>query len=88
MSEQKTYRQGSVLVCGAGVTGIQTALDLANSGVKVFLVESKPTIGGLITKLDRTYPSNLPAVCQLAQNRTQRKRYCSHRAGTPTHSIR
>jgi NADPH-dependent glutamate synthase beta subunit-like oxidoreductase len=66
MSEQKTYRQGSVLVCGAGVTGIQTALDLANSGVKVFLVESKPTIGGLMTKLDRVYPSNLPAVCQMA----------------------
>ena len=66
MSEQKTNRQGSVLVCGAGITGIQTALDLANSGVKVFLVENKPTIGGMITKLDRAYPFNLPAICQIA----------------------
>lgn len=66
MSEQKTKRQGAVLVCGAGIAGIQTALDLANSGVKVFLVESKPTIGGLMVKLDRSYASQLPAVCQLA----------------------
>ncbi len=66
MSEQKTNRNGSVLVCGAGITGIQTALDLANSGVKVFLIETKPTIGGSMVQLDRTYASHLPAVCLMA----------------------
>jgi len=66
MSEQKVNRQGSVLVCGAGITGIQTALDLAESGVKVFLIENKPTIGGAMAKLDRPYPSQLPSVCQLS----------------------
>jgi len=66
MNEQKTNRQGSVLVCGAGITGIQTALDLANSGVKVYLVENKPSIGGAMAKLDRPFPSQVPAICQLS----------------------
>ncbi|MCI0495359.1 FAD-dependent oxidoreductase [candidate division KSB1 bacterium] len=66
MSEQKTNRQGSVLICGAGITGMVTALQLANAGVKVFLVESMPAIGGTMAKLDRTFPSNLPAICQMS----------------------
>jgi len=66
MDEQKTNRNASVLVCGAGITGVETALDLANSGVKVYLVDSKPTIGGHLAQMNRVYPSRLPAVCQLA----------------------
>lgn len=66
MSEQKAKRQGSVLVCGAGISGIQSALDLADSGVKVYLVENKSIIGGSMAKLDRPYPSQIPAICQLS----------------------
>lgn len=45
------------LVIGGGVTGIQAALDLADSGHKVFLVEREPTIGGIMAALDKTYPT-------------------------------
>ncbi len=66
MTETKSKRQGAVLVCGAGITGIQTALDLANSGVKVYLLENKPTIGGMASQLDRTYPDHDPVFCQMS----------------------
>jgi heterodisulfide reductase subunit A len=48
----------AVLVIGGGVGGLQSALDLANQGYKVFLVEEKPTIGGKMAMLDRTYPTD------------------------------
>ena len=66
MTETKLKRQGAVLVCGAGITGIQTALDLANSGVKVYLLENKPTIGGMASQLDRTYPDHNLVFCQMS----------------------
>ncbi len=66
MNEQQIKRSAAVLVCGAGMTGIQTALDLANSGVKVFLIEKSPTIAGLAAKLDRSAPDGWPLTCQLA----------------------
>jgi len=49
---------GSVLIVGGGISGIQAALDLANSGFKVFLVEQGPAIGGLMARLDKTFPTN------------------------------
>ena len=49
---------GSVLVVGAGITGMQAALDLANSGYYVYLVESSPSIGGVMSQLDKTFPTN------------------------------
>lgn len=48
----------SALVVGGGVGGIQAALDLANQGYKVYLVEEKPTIGGKMAMLDRTFPTD------------------------------
>jgi heterodisulfide reductase subunit A len=45
------------LVIGGGVAGIQTALDLAEGGHKVYLVEKEPTIGGIMAALDKTYPT-------------------------------
>ena len=48
---------GSVLVVGGGVGGVQASLDLADSGFKVYLVEEKPSIGGLMAQLDKTYPT-------------------------------
>lgn len=47
----------SVLVIGGGVAGIQAALDLADGGHQVYLVEKEPTIGGLMAALDKTYPT-------------------------------
>jgi heterodisulfide reductase subunit A len=53
-----THTSGSVMVVGAGITGMQTALDLANSGFKVYLVEQSPSIGGMMSQLDKTFPTN------------------------------
>ncbi len=49
---------GSVMVIGGGISGMQSALDLANSGIKVYLVESSPAIGGKMAQLDKTFPTN------------------------------
>jgi heterodisulfide reductase subunit A len=49
---------GSVMVVGAGIAGMQSALDLANSGYYVYLVEKSSAIGGLMSQLDKTFPTN------------------------------
>ncbi len=62
----KTFREavmsdkvvGSVMVVGGGIAGIQAALDLADSGYYVYLVEKGPGIGGKMAQLDKTYPTN------------------------------
>ena len=46
----------AALVIGGGVAGIQAALDLADAGHKVTLVEKKPSIGGIMAQLDKVYP--------------------------------
>jgi len=51
-------RVGSVMVVGGGIAGIQTALDLANSGYYVYLVERSSSIGGMMSQLDKTFPTN------------------------------
>lgn len=47
----------AALVIGGGVAGIQAALDLADAGHQVYLVEKEPSIGGLMAQLDKTYPT-------------------------------
>ena len=49
---------GSVLVVGGGITGMQAALDLADSGYYVYLIEKSPAIGGVMAQLDKTFPTN------------------------------
>jgi len=49
---------GSVLVVGGGIAGMQSALDLADSGFYVHLVEKSPAIGGVMSQLDKTFPTN------------------------------
>ena len=49
---------GSVLIIGGGIAGMQAALDAANSGYYVYLVERKPSIGGVMSELDKTFPTN------------------------------
>jgi heterodisulfide reductase subunit A-like polyferredoxin len=57
---------GAVMVCGAGITGIQASLDLAESGFKVYLVEQSPAIGGRMSQLDKTFPTGDCAMCILS----------------------
>ncbi len=47
----------TAMVVGAGVGGIQAALDLASSGIKTYLIEKSPTIGGRMSQLDKTFPT-------------------------------
>ena len=49
---------GAVLVVGGGIAGMQSALDLADSGYYVYLLEKSPAIGGAMAKLDKTFPTN------------------------------
>lgn len=53
------------LVIGGGIAGIQTALDIADAGFKVDIVEKKPTIGGKMAQLDKTFPTLDCAACIL-----------------------
>jgi heterodisulfide reductase subunit A-like polyferredoxin len=57
-SAKKKQKSGSVMVVGAGIAGMKASLDLANSDYKVYLVEKGPTIGGLMARLDKTFPTN------------------------------
>jgi len=50
--------KGSVMVVGGGIAGMQSALDLANSGYYVHLVEKSASIGGVMAQLDKTFPTN------------------------------
>jgi len=54
---------GSITIVGAGIAGVQTALDIANSGFKVHLVEEKPSVGGVMAQLDKTFPTNDCSSC-------------------------
>jgi NADH:ubiquinone oxidoreductase subunit E len=54
------------MVVGSGIGGMQAALDLAESGYKVYLVEEGPAIGGTMAQLDKTFPTNDCAMCTLA----------------------
>jgi heterodisulfide reductase subunit A len=57
---------GAVMVIGGGVGGVQAALDLAESGYKVYLVEDSPAIGGVMAQLDKTFPTNDCSMCILS----------------------
>ena len=54
------------MVVGGGIGGVQAALDLAESGIKVYLVENSPCIGGVMAQLDKTFPTNDCSMCIMA----------------------
>lgn len=61
MNSVKVHGQqpvGSVLVVGGGIAGMQSALDLAEMGFSVYLVEKEASIGGAMAQLDKTFPTN------------------------------
>jgi len=62
MTEDKS---GSVMVIGAGIGGMQSSLLLADSGFKVYLIEETPSIGGRMTQLDKTFPTNECSMCTI-----------------------
>jgi len=55
-----------VLVIGGGIAGVQASLDLAEMGIPVTLVEEKPSIGGRMSQLDKTFPTNDCSTCILS----------------------
>ncbi len=72
---------GSVLVIGAGVGGIRTALDLAECGYRVFLTDRSPGIGGALTQLETWFPDNQCELCKLLPvfNRDECSQFCLRR---------
>ncbi len=66
MAEAETNKVGAVMVIGAGIAGIQASIDLAESGYYVYLVEKTPAIGGVMSQLDKTFPTNDCSMCILS----------------------
>lgn len=64
--EHNGQKVGATLVIGGGIGGIQAALDLADSGFRVYLVDKNPSIGGVMAQLDKTFPTNDCSMCILA----------------------
>ena len=65
-TKPKSDKVGAVMVVGGGISGMQSALDLANSGFKVYLVEANPSIGGRMSQLDKTFPTNDCSMCMIS----------------------
>lgn len=59
-------KTGAVMVLGSGIGGIQASLDLAEQGFKVYLVDKRSSIGGVMAQLDKTFPTNDCAMCLLS----------------------
>jgi len=66
---------GAVAVAGGGIAGIQSALDLADSGLKVYLIESTPSIGGVMAQLDKTFPTLDCSMCTLSPKLAEASRH-------------
>lgn len=72
MAKGKT---GSVMVLGAGIAGVQAAMDLADSGFKVHLIERNPSIGGAMVQLDKTFPTNDCSMCIVSPKLVEASRH-------------
>ncbi len=64
--KKKQTLEGDVLVVGAGITGMQAAIDLADKGYRVIVIDKSSTIGGNMVKLDKTFPTNDCSICTCA----------------------
>jgi len=65
LEKRRVSVEKNVLVVGGGIAGIQASIDLANAGFKVYLVEKKPSIGGRMAQLDKTFPTLDCSACIL-----------------------
>lgn len=66
LSLDSRSKVGAVLVVGGGIGGMQAALDLANAGFRVYLVEQSTAIGGRMAQLDKTFPTNDCSMCTIS----------------------
>ena len=58
MATEANPKVGAVMIIGGGIAGMQAALDTANAGYKVYLVEQDISLGGVMAQLDKTFPTN------------------------------
>lgn len=65
----------SAAIIGGGVAGIQAALDLANQDYQVYLIEKKPSIGGIMAQIDKTFPTMDCSICILAPKMSEAGRH-------------
>jgi len=72
--QQASEKDNTVLVIGGGVAGIKASLDLAEMGRNVVLVDKAPAIGGLMTQLDRTFPTNNCDMCTISPHLAESNR--------------
>ncbi|NSW87429.1 MAG: CoB--CoM heterodisulfide reductase iron-sulfur subunit A family protein [Syntrophobacteraceae bacterium] len=82
MEMRKGNSVGSVMVVGGGIAGIQAALDLANSGFYVYMVEKTSGIGGVMAQLDKTFPTNDCSMCILSPKLVELGRHLNIRLMT------
>ena len=68
-------KRGSVLIVGGGIGGMQAALDLADSGFKVHMVQRDPSIGGTMVMLDKTFPTGDCAMCMISPKMVEAGRH-------------
>lgn len=67
MNEKKNnVKRGSVLITGGGIGGMQAALDLADSGFKVHMIQKESSIGGTMAMLDKTFPTGDCSMCMIS----------------------
>ncbi len=79
MEDKSGIPVGSVMIVGGGVAGVQAALDLANTGYYVYLVDSSPAIGGVMAQLDKTFPTNDCSMCILSPKLVEAGRHLNIR---------
>jgi heterodisulfide reductase subunit A-like polyferredoxin len=78
---------GAVMVVGGGIAGMQSALDLADQGFKVYLVEQKSAVGGKMAQLDKTFPTNDCAMCTISPKLVEVGRHPNIQVMTDTQVI-
>ena len=80
MAEKKPT--GTVLVAGAGISGIKAAIELAESGYKVVLVDDSPQMGGILAKLDYQFPTDHCGMCRMLPlvGREYASQYCMRKS--------
>ena len=71
-------KMGKALVVGAGISGIRSALDLAETGYAVTLIDREPHMGGILSQLDDQFPSNHCGMCKMLPlvKRDQTSQFC------------
>lgn len=72
---KKRVIDADVLIVGAGISGMQAALDTADKGYKVIIIDKTSTIGGSMVKLDKTFPTNDCSICTAAPKMVELSRH-------------